>query len=53
MAKEIGKEAIEKQLEIMQEQQEKAQEFIDEKVFFLLVTKIIKNFTCKVNFLSF
>ena len=32
MAEEIGKEAIEKQLEIMAEQQEKAQEFIDQKV---------------------
>lgn len=32
MAKEIGQKAIEKQLEIMGEQQEKAGEFIDKKV---------------------
>ena len=32
MAEEIGKEAIEKQMEIMEEHQQKAQEFIDEKV---------------------
>ena len=32
MAEEIGKEAIEKQMEVMEEHQQKAQEFIDEKV---------------------
>ena len=51
MAEEIGKEAIEKQLEIMQEQQEKAQEFIDQKVFLSLVTKILKTLHMKCTFL--
>ena len=32
MAKEVGQKAIEKQFEIMEEQQNKAQEFIDQKV---------------------
>ena len=35
MAKEVGEKAVEKQLEIMQEQQEKAKEFVDEKVCLL------------------
>ena len=32
MAKEVGQKAVEKQFEIMEEQQQKAQEFIDQKV---------------------
>ncbi len=32
MAKEVGQKAVEQQFEIMEEQQEKAQEFIDQKV---------------------
>lgn len=32
MAKEVGQKAAEKQFEIMEEQQNKAQEFIDQKV---------------------
>ncbi len=32
MAKEVGQKAVEKQFEIMEEQQGKAQEFIDQKV---------------------
>ena len=37
MAKEVGKKAVEKQFEIMEEQQNKAQEFIDQKVISQLV----------------
>lgn len=32
LAKEIAEKAVEKQLEIMEEQQQKAQEFVDTKV---------------------
>lgn len=32
MAKEVGQKAVQKQFEIMEEQQKKAQEFIDQKV---------------------
>ena len=42
MAKEIGKEAIEKQMEVMEEQQQKAQEFIDKKVCPGFVTKTLR-----------
>jgi len=37
MAKEVGQKAAEKQFEIMEEQQNKAQEFIDQKVISQLV----------------
>ena len=37
MAKEVGQKATEKQFEIMEEQQNKAQEFIDQKVISQLV----------------
>lgn len=45
MAMEIAKQAVNKQLEIMQEQQKKAAEFVDKKV-----TSIVKLLTlhCKV-----
>jgi len=32
MAKEVGQKAVQKQFEIMEQQQNKAQEFIDQKV---------------------
>ena len=37
MAKEVGQKVAEKQFEIMEEQQKKAQEFIDQKVMSQLV----------------
>ena len=37
MAKEVGQKAVQKQFEIMEEQQNKAQEFIDQKVISQLV----------------
>ena len=37
MAKEVGQKAVQKQFEIMEQQQNKAQEFIDQKVMSQLV----------------
>lgn len=41
MAKEVGQKAAEKQFEIMEEQQNKAQEFIDQKVISQLAKFIL------------
>ena len=40
MAKEVGQKAVQKQFEIMEEQQNKAQEFIDQKVISQLVNSL-------------
>ena len=40
MAKEVGQKAVQKQFEIMEEQQKKAQEFIDQKV----TSQLLKSF---------